>query len=196
VSISKPSKPSGGKRAQTRDRLLDVAAGLFEAGGIANVSLDQIAAGAGMTKGAIYGNFSGKDDLVFAVATERTRRVYVAFDDISPVRDQLRVLVRKAFGGTAGRRKHFAFLAELDLYAFSRPDLSQRFVEAARARHARSAAQLECLRDELKLPPLQFAIAVQGVFNGLMFQHACHPTLIDETIAWTALEALLRGSSR
>jgi len=185
------ARPAG-KRAQTRERLLDVAAELFQARGIGAVSLDEVAAKAGLTKGAIYGNFAGKDDLVFAVAYERIERVLVTFEREIPIREQLRRIVRDSFGPRAARRMHFAFLAELDLYTLTREDLAWRFIEQAQRRHQRSAANLEPFRDELKLDPLQFAITAHATLTALRFQHACFPDTITEEAALTALEGLLR----
>jgi AcrR family transcriptional regulator len=51
----------------TRTRLLDAAERLFGDRGIHQTSLDGIAAEAGLTKGAIYANFAGKDDLIAAI---------------------------------------------------------------------------------------------------------------------------------
>ena len=51
----------------TRTRLLDAAEKLFGDRGIHQTSLDGIAAEAGLTKGAIYANFAGKDDLIAAI---------------------------------------------------------------------------------------------------------------------------------
>jgi len=187
----KTAPRAGAKRARTRQRLLDVATAVFETRGIYRVSLDEIAAEAGVTKGAIYSSFASKDDLVFAMASERVERGLIAFDDQTPPREQLRALVRRTFG-VSRKRTYFAFLAELDLYALSRPDLSRRFMESARQRHARSAAQLERFKDDLALPPLQFAIATQAIFAGLMFQRACFPDAISEAVALQALGALLR----
>lgn len=188
-----PSQPGPtGKRAQTRERLLDVAAELFQARGIGAVSLDEVAAQAGLTKGAIYGNFAGKDDLVFAVAYERIERVLVSFERDTPIREQLRRIVHDSFGPRAARRMHFAFLAELDLYALTREDLAWRFIEQAQQRHAQSAANLEPFRGELKLEPLQFAITAHATLTALRFQHACFPGTITDKVALTALEGLLK----
>lgn len=54
-------------RDEVRARLLDAAADVFARRGIDGAGLAEIAAAAGLTKGAIYSNFSGKDDLVFAL---------------------------------------------------------------------------------------------------------------------------------
>jgi AcrR family transcriptional regulator len=191
ITLQAEARP-GGKRAQTREKLLDVAAELFQARGIAAVSLDEVAAQAGLTKGAIYGNFAGKDDLVFAVAYERIERVLVSFDGEAPVREQLHRIVRESFGRHAARRVHFAFLAELDLYTLTREDLARRFIDQAQERHLQSAAHLEKFRDELKLSPLQFAITAHALVTALRFQHACFPEVVTEDAAITALEGLLK----
>jgi AcrR family transcriptional regulator len=54
-------------RAAVRRRLLDAALEVFAERGFAGATLDQIAEAAGLTKGAIYSNFAGKDDLFFAM---------------------------------------------------------------------------------------------------------------------------------
>jgi len=191
MSSEKIPAPTG-KRARTRARLLDAAAELFRTNGIARVSLDAIARRAGLTKGAIYGNFASKDDLVYAVVIERTKRIYFGFDAETPIREQLRRIVRQAFVATMRDRGDYAFLAELDRHAMGSEELSRRFVAASREHHERTAAVLEAFRDELKLPPLQFAITVQAIIGGLQFQSASHPGTVSEQTALVALESLLK----
>ncbi|MFY9784608.1 MAG: helix-turn-helix domain-containing protein, partial [Pseudolabrys sp.] len=48
---------------QTRLRILDAAFGLFWRQGFLRVSMDEIAARAGITKRALYQHFPSKDDL-------------------------------------------------------------------------------------------------------------------------------------
>src|SRR5688500_2662994 len=70
------SKPSGGRkrrtqaerRAATMEKRLRAASELFERDGLDAVTIDQIAARAGMTKGAVYAHFESKDDLIRRVA--------------------------------------------------------------------------------------------------------------------------------
>lgn len=56
--------------AATRRALLDHAAALLDSGGPAAVTLREVAARAGVTRGAPYGHFSDKEALLTAVATE------------------------------------------------------------------------------------------------------------------------------
>ncbi|WP_054950086.1 TetR family transcriptional regulator [Numidum massiliense] len=53
--------------ADTRTRILDAAARVFAAHGYDGATLEQVAADAGLTKGAVYWHFSGKSDLFLAI---------------------------------------------------------------------------------------------------------------------------------
>ena len=55
------------RQAQTRERLIEVARELFLGEGYAATSLDKVAVAAGFSKGAVYSNFSGKEELCMAV---------------------------------------------------------------------------------------------------------------------------------
>src|SRR5215468_10863238 len=55
---------------ETRNRILDAAERIFEKRGVSRTSLQDIAEAAGVTRGAIYWHFKGKDEL-FAAMMER-----------------------------------------------------------------------------------------------------------------------------
>src|SRR3954471_10523442 len=59
-------------REQTRERLLAAAAELFAERGVNGTSVEQIAERAGYTRGAFYGNFDGKPELLVALLRQRT----------------------------------------------------------------------------------------------------------------------------
>lgn len=61
-------------RADVRRRLLDAALVVFAEHGFAQARLDDVAATAGLTKGAIYSNFAGKDEVFFAMLDEQVHR--------------------------------------------------------------------------------------------------------------------------
>jgi AcrR family transcriptional regulator len=60
------------RRAQTRERLLDAAADVFNRLGYHGASLEAVADAAGYTKGAVYSNFASKAELFFALAERRS----------------------------------------------------------------------------------------------------------------------------
>ena len=66
-------RPKGDKRERTRGRLLDSAVEVIREKGFYGTTLEEVARRAGMTRGAIYGNFKDKDELFLAVAVAGTQ---------------------------------------------------------------------------------------------------------------------------
>jgi AcrR family transcriptional regulator len=60
---------------QRREMLLDAASELFVAHGVTGTSIDDVAARAGVSKGAVYHHFGSKDDLVGAVEQRFTTAI-------------------------------------------------------------------------------------------------------------------------
>jgi AcrR family transcriptional regulator len=54
-------------RDDTRDKLFEAAARVFEEQGIGGASIEAIAAAAGFSRGAFYSNFASKDELIIAM---------------------------------------------------------------------------------------------------------------------------------
>ena len=61
-------------RDDTREKLFEAAAEVFEEQGIGAASIEAIAAAAGMTRGAFYSNFEDKDELIIAMLTDHVER--------------------------------------------------------------------------------------------------------------------------
>jgi AcrR family transcriptional regulator len=78
-------------KARTRQRLLDEAERLFRERGYSATSLEQIAEAADVTKGAIYGHFSSKEDLLLsAIEAAPAADFGAALYDVSrPLRERL-----------------------------------------------------------------------------------------------------------
>jgi AcrR family transcriptional regulator len=72
------------RREQTRDVLIAAATEVFAKRGYEGASLEEIADAAGFTRGAIYKNFDGKEDLFFAVTTRFNDLILEAFRAIAP----------------------------------------------------------------------------------------------------------------
>jgi len=61
-------------RDDTRDKLFEAAARVFEDQGIGGASIEAIAAAAGFTRGAFYSNFKSKDELIFAMLEDHVEQ--------------------------------------------------------------------------------------------------------------------------
>ena len=76
-------------------RLAQSAFTMFSRHGIANVSLDQVASHAGVTKGSVYWHFKSKDELIKAACVHYYRNTHRQMNaEIAPVRDPLKRLER------------------------------------------------------------------------------------------------------
>src|SRR5437764_6623813 len=64
---SRRGQPKGDKRDRTRARLLEAARSLIREKGHENTTLEEIAERAGMTTGAIYGNFKNREELFISL---------------------------------------------------------------------------------------------------------------------------------
>ena len=61
-------------RDDTRDKLFEAAARMFEEQGIGGASVEAIAAAAGYTRGAFYSNFKSKDELIIAMLEDHVEQ--------------------------------------------------------------------------------------------------------------------------
>src|SRR5438128_10532590 len=61
-------------RDDTRDKLFEAAAQVFEEQGISAASIETIAAAAGFTRGAFYSNFTSKDELIIAMLEDHVEQ--------------------------------------------------------------------------------------------------------------------------
>ncbi|MFS1286578.1 TetR family transcriptional regulator [Pseudomonas piscis] len=66
------ARKTAAEAARTRRRILEAASELFSREGVSSTTLDQIARQAGVTRGAIYWHFKGKQDLLDALFSEQT----------------------------------------------------------------------------------------------------------------------------
>lgn len=89
----------------TRDHLIQVATGLFAGHGYENTSIEAVLAAAGVSRGALYHHFAGKDALFEAVFTAvQTRVIAELAEVISDAPDAVTMLRKAALGwiGLAG----------------------------------------------------------------------------------------------
>src|SRR3954447_15358039 len=76
-------------RDDTRDRLFEAAARVFEQDGIGGASIEAIPAGAGFSRGAFYSNFKRKDELIIAMLEDHVAQSIRRNMDILAQHDNL-----------------------------------------------------------------------------------------------------------
>src|SRR5215210_4606116 len=73
--VSRPKRLTRVERkAETREALLDAAGQVFARRGFHGAAVDDVAAEAGFSTGALYSNFDGKEDLFLALLAREIER--------------------------------------------------------------------------------------------------------------------------
>ncbi len=144
------------RRQRTRDALLDAASKVFAERGFQGASLDEIAAAAGYTRGAIYKHFADKEDLLHEVCVRLNERTFAEFDEIPADHDWRDVdidAVTDHWTSMTERDAEFrVVMLEFQLLAYRNPELRERAREFARANRRAIADYLAQRADEAGEP--------------------------------------------
>jgi len=196
--LKKRTRPT---REQTRARLLQAASEVFARHGYDRASLDDVAAAAGLTKGAVYSSFASKDELFYALMRERIDErlalVAAAVDRQTTLQDTTRDagagLVELIFSQADWHLLFIEFWAR----AVRDPSLRQEFARQRRAARELIAQFIEqqAARMEIELPAPadQLAVAVLALSNGIAIEQLADPDAIDPSVFGTTLGLLLNG---
>ena len=118
-------------KERTRQRLLAEAQRLFRERGYAATSLEQIAEAAEVTKGAIYGHFASKEDLLLSAieAGRDTPPEYVTMlnDESRPLRERLAEFSHAVAVEHPGDVAELAMFLEFFAALLRAPDALQRY---------------------------------------------------------------------
>jgi AcrR family transcriptional regulator len=185
------------KRRETVARLIEAAAEVVAEKGFQRASLEEIAARAGLTTGAIYSNFEGKDDLFWAVLGSRRIASAFVWTASDPVADNLRQTAESFVSGLANARSQAGFLAEFILYALGDAEARQRWANwYRRAMESASEMAADDLHTRSSVDFVVFWTALQAMGLGLHVLHALTPELVPEHIAFEAIRMLNPSDDR
>jgi len=192
------------RREVVRRQLLDAALKVFAELGFASASLDQVAAAAGLTKGAIYSNFAGKDDLFFAMMTDRvldrvgTVQASLAASAAAgaPRRDTLRDIGRLLTEAFIEQREWQLVLLDFWRRAVQDDDVRAQFVAHRRALRAAIAERVQQVLG--RAPALgdlsvdDIVTVVLALCNGLAIEQYVDPGAVSEDLFGRVLQRLSR----
>lgn len=198
-----PARPTREeRRAETRRRLLDGASTVFAQRGYHGATLDEIAEEAGYTKGAVYSNFDGKEDLFLNLLEEhiqdRIEEVRAAFDGIE-VLDDVREGGRMLAEQVAGDRDLWFLFFEFWGYAARDDVLRGRLSRLYRLWRAEVgdivARQFRRLGLELPAPAEDVAASAIAMAEGLALQRLIDPDLATPAHYGDAFAFLAAGTA-
>jgi AcrR family transcriptional regulator len=180
--------PRRESQARTRARLLDAAEEVFVEKGIGAASVEEIAARAGYTRGAVYANFADKDALFAAVLEARlARRTDEIIAMAEKARSPLELIARLRTEAASDRdtARWFVLYNEFWLQAVRDPDARTRLVAYERAERAQLERAVRWQYEQAKVTPTfpveLAALVVHSLDRGMFMAR-----LLDEDIPRTA----------
>jgi AcrR family transcriptional regulator len=188
------------KEAQerTRQRVLAAAAKVFARRGYHRATVDEIASEAGFTIGAVYSNFSGKEELFLALADrqveERVAEVAAMADAADG--DEPSKEAAEQFRAFLERDPEWPLLFyEFWSLSVRNPELQG---ELAKRRDAIRDALADCLERiakrhsfRLRFPAPVLATAIAASLNGLAFERAADPKALPVEVFAEFVAAVL-----
>jgi AcrR family transcriptional regulator len=187
------------RRAMTRQHLLDAAAIVFARKGFHGSTLDEVAATAGFSKGAVYSNFESKDDLFLELLSDRIDRQFAAVTEVleSAPHDRVEQIprIREIFRSDRFWSEDFITLwLEFVLYARRNPEAQAKLAASAQ----RSRAQVQRLIEHEyaaigatpNYPTRDLAEFSLALFNGLGIERLVDPSAVTDEMLETTLSLL------
>lgn len=192
------------RRQQTREYLLEAAARVFAERGFNGASLDEVAATAGFTKGAVYSNFKNKDDLFMALLESEYERAMRALHDTldatsdDPPEDHIGEFIKLVQEQFDTDDDYWAALyQEFCAYAVRSPSARTRLAEFEQADIESIARIIEDGRKRNGIegaePPEHAARFVEALIRGLHNMRLIDPDAVDRSMIESAMLMMVRA---
>jgi AcrR family transcriptional regulator len=208
--VDRRTRAARAEGRESRDELLTAALRVFARRGYRQAGVDEIAAAAGYSKGALYWHFAGKDELLMALLEERVdrpMRQLVALLESAPPEQDMSVEATRAFARRISEERD-AVLLEREYWtlAIRDPDLRGRYVERQMQLRGAFARALEARARHLGTPDLPMpaedvARVVMSIVAGLAVDElvepgSVRPELLGETLALVYAGLVARAQER
>jgi AcrR family transcriptional regulator len=184
------------RKSQTRTKLLEAAASVFAELGFEKATLDEVAAAAGLTKGAVYSNFASKTDLLIALIEQRVEIQTAEHSQRFEGQDLegiAQALDERDDQKTESEMRWMVLAVEFWIHAMR--DVRARVLMAEQYERARTIVAAEFVEPmyakvgiEPPMTPRDVAIVIEALGIGLSFQaaldaNAVRPGLEAEVLA-------------
>ena len=171
-------KTQAERTAETRTRLIEAAEKIFARDGFQAAKLEEIASEAGYTRGALYANFEGKEELFIAlIGHETERRMAAAQRVVSNLTSQSSSQTARYQALKAGYLQSMTnqtwnvLFIEFKLFVLRHPDLKAQVTEMQTKAFATVAKTLEqifaCSDSKAPVSPLAAGMALGALANTL-----------------------------
>ena len=190
--------PKGDKRQRTRAALLEAARELVREKGYEGTTLQDVAARAGMTSGAIYSNFKNRDDLFLALGMTYWPPIVPRYRPTATFAEKMRALAEATLAAIPTRQRVAGGRLKGMAYALSHPEMQAKVHEITAASYQLGAAWLRSIasEDELPMPPEQMVCVIHALSEGLVFHRLMTPGLVPDEVFYEAFAALARARAK
>jgi AcrR family transcriptional regulator len=190
-------KTQAERTAETRTRLIEAAEKIFARDGFQAAKLEEIASEAGYTRGALYANFEGKEELFIAlIGHETERRMAAAQRVVSNLTSQSSSQTARYQALKAGYLRSMTnqtwnvLFIEFKLFVLRHPDLKAQVTEMQTKAFATVAKTLEqifaCSDSKPPVSPLAAGMALGALANTLGID-----LMIGDALSQKEMEKLL-----
>jgi AcrR family transcriptional regulator len=188
------------RRELTREHLLRAAAQVFAERGFHGAALDDVAAAAGFSKGAVYSNFRNKEDLLLAVLAWRYDQEMEALRETirsqgpseSRLADFVDLVKHHGVGGDWA-----VLYEEFHLYALRNPAARDKLAELDRLNVEEVARIIEGERERLNFHPVETADDaarfVVALMRGVGMMRSLDPKVADDGFLEKVMQFMARG---
>jgi AcrR family transcriptional regulator len=185
-------QPKGDKRDRTRAKLLEAARSLIREKGYEHATLDAIAERAGMTTGAIYGNFKNRDELFLALGQTYWAPIKPNVRPRATFPEILRALADATLAAIPDRSAAAVGRLTGLAYALTHEELRAKVAEFTAQSYAFGEQWLRSVtkEEDLPMPADQLVRVIHVLTEGLVFQRLLTPELMPDEIFRAAFAAL------
>lgn len=183
------SKARSADAGTSRDQLLAAASRVFARSGYHGASMNEIAAEAGFSKGALYWNFASKEDLFFALLDEldeRLRALIAVAVNAPSGEDRKGELSRGISEILADGRDVVMLFHEYSALAVRDERVAERYAERNARLRAQIADSMRARHEHIGLPATvsaeRLATAMIALVDGLSIQQLTEPDAVPEDL--------------
>ena len=190
-------RAKGDKRERTRAALLEAARQLIRERGHEAATLDAIAERAGMTTGAIYGNFKNREDLFIALAQAYWSPIKPKVREGATFAEVMRAIADATIAAISDRQSVVVGRLTGMAYAIGNEEMRQRVLGVTRDSYAMGEEWLSFVvpSDQLPMPAAQLVRVIHSMVEGFTFQRLLTPELISDETIRSGFLALARTST-
>jgi AcrR family transcriptional regulator len=195
IGDSPRRKPKGDKRDRTRAALLEAARLVIREKGYARTTLEDVAQRAGMTTGAIYGNFRNRDELFIALGQTYWAPVKPRIAPGASLAEAMHAMAAAALAAIPDRTTAAVGRLTGLAYALTNEELRARVQEITASSYEMGAEWLRTLVDdrELPMPAEHLVCVIHALTEGLVLQRILTPRLVPDDVFFAAFGALAGG---